>query len=230
MSVAPMKESGPRTTPLLRGSDTSKSTPSELADPRVSAYNSGSGTPVALDVVVGFSTSTSTPLPIEDAVAYIATISERLRTSFYLSDNSFVELPLGLDVFPLLVSAYVRLDCDTSITTMRTILTNKRPGCYPTNRGISLYVNEWGTSDGLMYIEYGNAISGCLKLSTGHSIGCDAWHHVALYSSQQEMAVFVDGRQVAVHALQDMEKGNRDLQTEAPFVFGCVRIQSPWSI
>lgn len=46
-----------------------------------------------------------------------------------------------------------------------TIFGNKMSGCASDGLGFALYVNEWEKSDGLLWLEWGDGIVGCNKVT-----------------------------------------------------------------
>lgn len=117
----------------------------------------------------------------------------------------------SLDSQQLAVGAWIRLDELAADNSMRTIFSNKKAGCGTdsSRHGVSMYVNEWETSNQILYVEYGSLLSGCEKVSSGSvKILPNMWHHVAVTFIQDSAVLYLDGAEVgrrenSAHVVQD---------------------------
>lgn len=112
--------------------------------------------------------------------------------------------PTNLDIDTseagVLISAYIYLEDSPFDGDMRTIFSNKAPGCdkSPSAYGLSLFVNAWQTRDRQLYTEYGNEESGCNKFGTeGVQLQLETWYHVAVLHTATEVAIYLNGVVVA---------------------------------
>lgn len=101
---------------------------------------------------------------------------------------------------------------------MRTVFSNKQPGCEKAQGqyGLSLFVNAWQQSDHKLYVEYGGTESGCHKLdSSSVELKPDRWYHVAVYTNAHYVALYIDGELVNSEEISD---GHQVQRTNALFV------------
>eukprot|EP01039_Chlorochromonas_danica_P009873 gene9873-10919_t len=125
-----------------------------------------------------------------------------IRHSLHIDQRSFVEYPKSLDNENIVVSAWIYLDDgnDNPIfdKDMRTIFSNKLPGCGTTDgqHGISMYINAWQNPDHRLYVEYGSLESGCNKVDSGSkTFQFHQWYHVAAFFSTTEVILYIDGKE-----------------------------------
>lgn len=120
------------------------------------------------------------------------------------NEDSFLTLPSNLDKnVNILIGAWIYLDGERN--DMRTIVSNKGSGCDNKDAqfGISLYVNGWASQDRRLYTEVGTKESGCYKLHSGsYMLELERWHHVAVYSANRSLALFLDGKVVALSEMK----------------------------
>lgn len=147
-------------------------------------------------------------------------VDEFLTESFYADDGAYVELSSSFDSVNehLLVALWARMDCKSSVNTMRTLFSNKASGCNAdaAHYGLALFVNEWQTSNHLLYVEYGSPSSGCHKINTQVLIECDKWTHFAVHSTDMHIIVYVDGLEVKREVLNQP----RNVQMSNPMIIG----------
>jgi hypothetical protein len=99
-------------------------------------------------------------------------------------------------------SAWIKLDPQDKEKSIKTIFSNKEPGCAP-GKGIALCVNTWQTNDLLLYFEYADSVKGCKSVTSGtHRMQYDKWTHVAV-SAQASSAgdagiasLYINGKEV----------------------------------
>lgn len=152
---------------------------------------------------------------------YLEGQTKLFSDSFHADEEAYLQLGNDLDRNGhLFISLFVSLDCSSSIQTMRTLFSNKDSGCTPDSAhyGLALFMNEWRTKDGLLYLEYGNKGSGCNKINTGYKLDCGKWHHIAVHTNSKGIEVFVDGIRVSRTSLNAFSV--REIQPNNGFVFG----------
>ena len=117
---------------------------------------------------------------------------------FTATGDSAVSTPGGLDSPRMALGAWVNLDnLDEG---MKTIVSNKASGCeaHDSQYGFALFINGWGTADHHLYLEYGNARSGCHKISApGYTFAANTWVHVGALLEHDSTSLFINGALVA---------------------------------
>jgi hypothetical protein len=124
--------------------------------------------------------------------------SLQIRTGAYMQGSS------SYDAGAVLLSAWIYMSSKDKSASMKTILSNKLPGCETSadRHGFSIYVNGWETSDQNLYVEWGSDTSGCQKLSSSPArIEYDRWYHVALALGDHSIALYINGVQVRSYEL-----------------------------
>lgn len=125
-----------------------------------------------------------------------AEIAHYLKDSLQIKPTVVFEGPSNMDNADILIGAWVYLDQMETEGTMRTIFTNKAPGCEASRDryGVAMYVNEWETSNHELYVEYGNQLSGCNKISSnGVQLMPKKWYHVAVALVGLSAQLYIDG-------------------------------------
>jgi hypothetical protein len=125
-----------------------------------------------------------------------AEIAHHLKESLQIKPTVVFEGPSNMDNSDILIGAWVYLDQMETEGTMRTVFTNKAPGCEASRDryGVAMYVNEWETSNHELYVEYGNQISGCNKIgSNGVQLIPKKWYHVAVALVGTSAELYIDG-------------------------------------
>jgi len=87
----------------------------------------------------------------------------------------------------------------TPPNSIRTILSTKGGGCTatPDRNGIAIYVNSWDTSDHAIVFEYGDATSGCNKITSAFPLTITATPQTVTVSYTGTLVlVFIDGLEV----------------------------------
>ena len=121
------------------------------------------------------------------------------KRSLHSDGISHFKASSSLDSNSILVGAWVHLDDTTASHSMRTIFSNKQAGCGADRDryGISMYINEWETSNQILYVEYGSTKSGCEKINSGTvKVLPNRWYHVAVSFISNEVVLFLDGVEV----------------------------------
>lgn len=153
---------------------------------------------------------------------------ESRKYSMHTKDTSFMVTPSDLDNEKILVSAWIYLDDSFGLDSdMRTIISNKQPGCDATKEqyGLALYVNGWQTNDHKLYCEYGGASLGCYKIdSKSVQLSLKRWYHVAVYVGPHYILLFIDGELVNKQALNEP----RQVQRNHPWRVGQYAIDAPY--
>ena len=159
-----------------------------------------SSDPVLLDQVPPTGTQpqqqvpqTSTQQPAHDPLSSIPTaaditadLSRGPFASKIFDGATYLSLPQPLDAPSLTFGAWIFLSSKDTGSRMKTIAANKRPGCSSdaANNGFSLSVNEFGTNNRELRLEWGDEFSGCHSLSTSPgAIPYDQWTHVGFIFS-----------------------------------------------
>eukprot|EP01033_Poteriospumella_lacustris_P000486 gene487-326_t len=143
------------------------------------------------------------------AAANAAEVVDDRRYSLHCQDEGYLILPntAALDNSDVLIAAWVYLDASESHDNdMRTIFSNKQPGCEAgaEQHGLAVFVNAWQSSDHKVYLEYGGERSGCNKLDSGSvTLANQRWYHVAVALTETHAAMFIDGALVNVQAVSD---------------------------
>jgi hypothetical protein len=100
--------------------------------------------------------------------------------SFAKFNDAVVETSVVMDSAAFTISAWIKLDPKDKDTSIKTIFSNKEPGCAP-GKGIALCVNTWQTNDLLLYFEYADSEKGCKSVTSGkHRVTYGEWLHVAV--------------------------------------------------
>lgn len=123
-------------------------------------------------------------------------IAPLLASSLRITEGVYFEGPLDLDASDLVIGAWIYLNTVDGENTMRTVFTNKASGCEgsPDRYGVSMYVNEWGTSNHQLYVEFGNSVSGCHKVTSNDiQLLPNKWYHVALSMVGLTTRLHIDG-------------------------------------
>lgn len=160
----------------------------------------------------------------EDSVRNVAAKSAgtpyRFISSLPASESCYVTGPSTLDYESILISTWIHLDADQmKDTDMRTIFSNKHPGCESSEKqhGISLYINGWQSNNHKLYLEFGGSSSGCHKVdSEDFKFNLNQWYHVVSYISPDVAALFVDGQVVARSSISNPHI----VQTSNPLLIG----------
>jgi len=178
-------------------------------------------------LISGGSSSSSAAAARADAGSVSMDSSETqesaLKASLHItSEATSFRGPSDLDSSGVLMAAHIYLDDSPFDGDMRTVFSNKAPGCEvsPQGHGLSLFVNAWQTHDRQIYTEFGNDRSGCNKIgTTGLSIELTTWHHVAVLHTRTEVAIFLDGAVVASESLGDRLQPHEP-QSDRPLIIG----------
>lgn len=131
---------------------------------------------------------------------YVNNLQTILRNSLHATGRSFVQTTSNVGNKNIFVAAWIYLDPDADDADMRTVFSNKAPGCEGTAEqyGVSMYVNAWQTKDHKLYVEYGGSSSGCHKISCDScELSTDRWYHVALYAGQLQSILYLDGQEIS---------------------------------
>ena len=96
------------------------------------------------------------------------------------------------------VSAWVKWDGPESgeVASMQTLVASKASGCDANEEhyGLALFVNEWNTNSGQLYLSWGNAQSGCEELASApNSLPPDTWAHVAAVLGGGAARLYING-------------------------------------
>lgn len=149
--------------------------------------------------------------------------------SLHAVDQGYLTLPATLDADEVLIAAWIYLDdSEANDKDMRTIFSNKQPGCEAAEdqQGLSLFVNAWQTSDHALYVEYGGSKSGCNKLDSGSvRLNKKIWYHVAVYLSRDRAMLFINGEIVN----QMTSLSDAHIVSHQPMFVGRYSIASPYS-
>jgi hypothetical protein len=163
------------------------------------------------------SSSPSFPL-VEDHPITGAEISLLLSSSLQIKENIVFHGPSDLDAPDVVIGAWVYLDELQTEQNMRTIFTNKQSGCENTRErnGIAMFVNEWGTNNHQLYVEYGNSLSGCNKVtSEGIQLHPKQWYHVGVTMVDTVTELYIDGTVVG-----RSDASMHTVQSSLPLVVG----------
>jgi hypothetical protein len=160
-------------------------------------------------------------LPIESTKLSIENgdKAKLFRDSLHANAVSYMKGPVDLDSKRILVGAWIYLDNVDDENDMRTIFTNKAPGCEqtPEQFGLSLYVNAWSTHDHKLYTEFGSSSQGCNKLGTdSFQLELKQWYHVAVYLGISKASLYVDGKLISTSSTID----SHEVQVNRPIVVG----------
>lgn len=140
--------------------------------------------------------------------------------SLHAVRGAFMSGPKNLDDPNILVTAWIHLDDNSALDTdMRTVFSNKLPGCESGEgrNGLALYVNGWQQSDHKLYLEYGGTMSGCHKIDSGSTtLVANRWYHVAVFSGTDSSSLYIDGVEVSYQQFDD----NHSVQSNNPFIVG----------
>lgn len=127
-------------------------------------------------------------------------ISNDFSSSLHATSLTYMQAPSNLDSLKIILGAWVYLDNLPAYDhDMRTVLSNKKPGCEGTSDqyGLSMYINSWHTDDHRLYIEYGGQNSGCYKIhSDTVTIASERWYHVAMAFNSHRGSLYIDGELV----------------------------------
>jgi hypothetical protein len=115
--------------------------------------------------------------------------------------DSFVEMASPVEADELTISAWVYSTPGVA-GSMKTIVSNRLAGCEvdPERYGYALIINQWGTDDRSLVLNWGNAMSGCLKLNSDDGVlPVNQWKFVTatMSAAAREARLYVDGVQVA---------------------------------
>lgn len=147
--------------------------------------------------------------PVNNIAARSAPIMSRqqiMKRSLHATQSSYLTAPPTLDNQDILVGAWIYMDASGSDNDMRTVFSNKMPGCDKgqAQHGLSLFVNAWQQSDHKLYVEYGGTESGCHKLdSASVELKPEQWYHVAVYTNPHHVALYIDGELVNSEEISD---------------------------
>ena len=71
---------------------------------------------------------------------------------------------------------------------------NPKPSPNQEHYGVALFVNEWNTNSGQLYLSWGNALSGCEELSTPpNSLPPDTWAYVTAVLGGGAARLYING-------------------------------------
>lgn len=140
------------------------------------------------------------------------------RCSLHVDAVSHFAASNSMDSEQLVVGSWVRLDLLPVDDNMRTIFSNKKPGCDrdSSRNGVAMYVNDWKTGNQVLYVEYGSAVSGCEKVSSGSVLLVpNTWYHVAVSFLSGSVALYINGNEVGRR-----ESSFHQVQTKNPMFVG----------
>lgn len=144
-------------------------------------------------------------------------VAQHMITSYQAGQNGGFELPSTLDSVDVVFGVWVFLDKAPGDDNMRTIFSNKAPGCERSadRNGVAIFVNEWQTTDHKLYVEYGNDHSGCNKVTSGQvKLEDQKWYHVAVTFFGGQAILYLDGVQVG------SSTGTHSVQHSRPIQLG----------
>ncbi|CAN0170907.1 unnamed protein product, partial [Ascophyllum nodosum] len=124
--------------------------------------------------------------------------------SFKSAQGSYVSIK-GSEDRSEEVTAAAWIFIDRPTRDIGTVLGNKMSGCGSDSLGFALYVNEWESDDGKLWLEWGDGANGCQKINSGKQLPMREWVHVGFrigghdneIEANREAALFVNGEQVA---------------------------------
>jgi len=157
--------------------------------------------------------------------------SPNINTALFGDVDSYMTAPNNLDNDDILITVWIYLNEITNNNDMRTIFSNKKPGCEADNAqyGISMYVNNWQDGDRRLYVEYGTLVSGCTKIDSKESKLSDKrWYHVTIHSNTHIMALYIDG--VVVNSIDASESNIHQKQLANPLLVGIYDSNGQWPL
>ena len=144
-------------------------------------------------------------------------LDRSLSSSYYADYIGGFELPKSMDAPDVAFGVWIYLDSVNHDSNMRTVFSNKAPGCEssPDRNGIAVFVNEWMTSDHKLYAEFGNEKSGCNKVSSADvKLENRKWYHVAVTFVGSAVTLYLDGEVVG------RSSGEHSVQQNRPITLG----------
>lgn len=143
-------------------------------------------------------------------------ITKALAASYHADVIGGFQIPSSLDATNIAFGVWIYLD-DADDGSMRTVFSNKATGCDSSadRNGVAMFVNEWQTSDHILYVEFGNDQSGCHKVSSGSVKLVDKkWYHVVVTLMDSHVKLYLDGREVGSFT------GTHNVQHSRPIQLG----------
>lgn len=189
------------------------------------------------DSSVALDSSSSGREPSSIAVAVTENIDHQrmnapnIDTALYANLDSYMIAPNNLDDDDILITTWVYLNELSNNNDMRTIFSNKKPGCEVNiaQYGLSMFVNNWQDGDRRLYVEYGTLISGCSKIDSKEIIlGDEKWYHVAVHFSIHTIALYIDG--VLVNSIDASENDIHQKQVDNPMLIGIYDSNGQWPL
>jgi len=103
-----------------------------------------------------------------------------------------------LESHEMSLSAWVKWDGPEGgeVASMQTLVASKASGCDANedHYGLALFVNEWNTNSGQLYLSWGNAQSGCEELATApNTLPPETWAHVVAIFGGGGARLFING-------------------------------------
>jgi hypothetical protein len=154
-----------------------------------------------------------------------------IDTALFVNLDSYMIAPNNLDDDDILITTWVYLNEISNNNDMRTIFSNKKPGCEVNSAqyGLSLFVNNWQDGDRRLYVEYGTLISGCSKIDSKEmKLDDEKWYHVAIHSSIHIIALYIDG--VLVNSIDVSENDIHQKQVDNPMLIGIYDSNGQWPL
>ena len=154
-----------------------------------------------------------------------------INTALFVNLDSYMIAPNNLDDDDILITTWIYLNEISNNNDMRTIFSNKKPGCEVNSAqyGLSMFVNNWQDGDRRLYIEYGTLISGCSKIDSKEmKLDDKKWYHVAVHSSIHTIALYIDG--VLVNSIDASENDIHQKQVDNPMLIGIYDSNGQWPL
>lgn len=154
-----------------------------------------------------------------------------INTALFVNLDSYMIAPNNLDDDDILITTWIYLNEISNNNDMRTIFSNKKPGCEVNSAqyGLSMFVNNWQDGDRRLYVEYGTLISGCSKIDSKEmKLDDKKWYHVAVHSSIHTIALYVDG--VLVNSIDASENDIHQKQVDNPMLIGIYDSNGQWPL
>jgi len=154
-----------------------------------------------------------------------------INTALFVNLDSYMIAPNNLDDDDILITTWIYLNEISNNNDMRTIFSNKKPGCEVNSAqyGLSMFVNNWQDGDRRLYVEYGTLISGCSKIDSKEmKLDDKKWYHVAVHSSIHTIALYIDG--VLVNSIDASENDIHQKQVDNPLLIGIYDSNGQWPL
>jgi len=154
-----------------------------------------------------------------------------INTALFVNLDSYMIAPNNLDDDDILITTWIYLNEISNNNDMRTIFSNKKPGCEVNSAqyGLSMFVNNWQDGDRRLYVEYGTLISGCSKIDSKEmKLDDKKWYHVAVHSSIHTIALYIDG--VLVNSIDASENDIHQKQVDNPMLIGIYDSNGQWPL